>query len=114
MPEKKSKTKPNTKPKTKVKGEGKISLRVTLILFAMLPMLFSTIFLAFALINKTSSEMNKNTSNALVTIITETGNSFDYTTENAKRTLQGFATAPIVIKALQNPDDAAVLAEANK
>ena len=36
MPEKKSKTKPNTKPKTKVKGDGKISLRVTLILFAML------------------------------------------------------------------------------
>ncbi len=112
MPEKKSKTKPNTK--TKVKGNGKLSLRVTLILFAMLPMLFSTIFLAVALISKTSSEMNNNTSNSLVTIITETGNAFDYTTENAKRTLQGFATAPIVIKALQNPDDAAVVAEANK
>lgn len=112
MPEKKSKTKPN--PKTKVKGNGKLSLRVTLILFAMLPMLFSTIFLAVALISKTSSEMNKNTGNSLVTIITQTGNSFDYTTENAKRTLQGFATAPIVIKALQNPDDAAIVAEANK
>ena len=112
MPEKKSKTKPNTK--TKVKGSGKLSLRLTLILFAMLPMLFSTIFLAVALISKTSSEMNKNTNNALVTIITETGNSFDYTTENAKRTLQGFATVPIVIKALQNPDDAAIVAEANK
>lgn len=112
MPEKKTKTKHNPKPKAK--SNGKISLRTTLILFAMLPMLFSTIFLALALINKTSSEMNKNTSNSLVTIITETGNSFDYTTENAKRTLQGFATAPIVIKALQNPDDAAVLAEANK
>ncbi|MBP5298748.1 MAG: hypothetical protein J6Z09_06335, partial [Lachnospiraceae bacterium] len=64
MPEKKSKTKPNTKPKTKVKGNGKISLRATLLLLAMLPMLFSTVILAFTLINKTSSEMNKNTSNS--------------------------------------------------
>ena len=114
MPEKKSKTKPNTQPKTKVKGNGKISLRATLLLLAMLPMLFSTVILAFTLINKTSSEMNKNTSNSLVTIITETGNAFDYNTEVAKSTLQAFSSAPIVVQAMQNPTNAAVQSAANK
>jgi len=114
MSEKKSKTNPKTNTKPKAKGDGKISFRVTLILFAMIPMLLSTIFLAVALISKTSTEMNKNTGNSLLTIIEGTGNSFDYATDTAKRTLQGFSTAPIVKEALLHPDDPAIIAEANK
>lgn len=114
MSEKKSKLKADTGKKTKEKGNGKLSLRTTLILFAMLPMLFTTIFLSIALISKTSSEMNKSTGNSLVTIIEGTGNSFDYATDTAKRTLQGFSTAPIVKEALLHPDDPEIIAEANQ
>ena len=97
----------------KTKG-GALSMRLTLILFALVPMLVTAIAVAAIVINKSSSELNKITGNSLVTIIESTGKSFDYATDTAKETLKAFSSAPIVLEALRNPDDAAIMAKANQ
>ena len=97
--------------KTKKNG-GAISMRVTLILFALVPMLLATVVVAGIIISKSTKELNKTTNNSLVTIIEATGKSFDYATETAKETLKAFSSAPIVLEVLQNPDDPEIVAKA--
>ncbi len=101
------------KVKTRKNG-GKISMRAILILFALLPMLFSTVFLATMIISKTTSELNNITNGSMVTIIDGTGQSFDLSAKNAMETLASFATAPIVEDVLLNPDDPALAEAAQK
>ena len=96
------------------KNAGKFSMRFTLIMFALLPMLLSTLFLGFTLINKSSNELNKMTRNSMVSIIEGTGDSFDFATLKAKETLQAFASAPAIVQALQNPNDTWAMAAAQK
>ncbi|MBO4618126.1 MAG: hypothetical protein J5717_12350 [Lachnospiraceae bacterium] len=99
--------------KTKKNG-GKFGMGLTLILFALVPMLITSITVAAMVLRKSSSELNKQTSNSLVTIIEATGKSFDYATDSAKETLMAFSTAPIIKEALLHPDDAEIVAAANK
>ena len=99
--------------KTKSNG-GKFGMGATLILFALVPMLITSITVAAMVLRKSSSELNKQTSNSLVTIIEATGKSFDYATDSAKETLMAFSTAPIIKEALLHPDDAEIVAAANK
>ncbi|MBR5994421.1 MAG: hypothetical protein IK018_11485 [Lachnospiraceae bacterium] len=99
--------------KTKSNG-GKFGMGLTLILFALVPMLITSITVAAMVLRKSSSELNKQTSNSLVTIIEATGKSFDYATDSAKETLMAFSTAPIIKEALLHPDDAEIVAAANK
>ncbi len=100
--------------KTKTKKKGVVNMRFTLIMFALLPMLLATVIVAVMIIRKSSSEMNNQTGNSLVTIIEGTGTSFDFATARAKETLKAFSTAPIVTEALLHPDDPEVIAAANK
>ncbi|MCR5278025.1 MAG: methyl-accepting chemotaxis protein [Lachnospiraceae bacterium] len=95
------------------KSSGKISMRTTLILFALLPMLLASIVIAAIIIGKSSKEMNNTTRNSLLTIIEGTGDSFDFATARAKETLQAFSTAPIIKEALMNPNDPTLIAKAN-
>ena len=97
-----------------VKKSGTVSMRFTLIMFALLPMLLSTIFLGCTLISKSSAELNKITKNSMVTIIEGTGDSFDFATAKAKETLQAFSSAPVIVQALQNPSDTWAMAAAQK
>lgn len=96
------------------KASSKINMRLTLILFAAIPMICITIILCLVLIKESKSELAGSTNNSLVSIITQTGNSFDYATDNARVTMQAFAQAPIVREALANPDDADIAAKAQK
>ncbi len=98
----------------KQKKRGGISMRWTLILFALIPMVITSLFISITLINKTTGEMNNLTNNALVSIIEGMGSSFDLTTEKAKETLKAFSTAPIVTEALKHPDDPEIMAQANQ
>ena len=98
----------------KTQKRGGLSMRLTLILFALVPMLVTALAVASIVIGKSSSELNKVTSNSLVTIIEATGNSFDYATDTAKETLKAFSSAPIVKQALKNPDDEEIMAKANQ
>ncbi|MBO4679179.1 MAG: hypothetical protein J5626_05870 [Lachnospiraceae bacterium] len=99
--------------KTKKKG-GILSMRLTLILFALVPTLVTAISIAAIVIGTSTRELNKTTSNSLVTIIEATGNSFDYATSTAKETLKAFSSAPIIKEALLHPDDAEIIEKANE
>ena len=102
----------NKKSKS-IKKRG-VSMRFTLIMFALLPMLLATVIVAATIIGKASNELNKITSNSMVSIIKGTGNSFDFATHTAEQNLMGFAQAPVIIEALQHPEDASLAAKANK
>ena len=99
--------------KTKTKG-FKMSMGLTLVLFALVPMLITSIAVTAIVLGKSSSELNKQTGNSLVTIIEATGKSFDYATDTAKETLKAFSTAPIVKEVLLHPDDPEIVAKANQ
>ena len=98
----------------KKKTGAKLNMRITLILYALLPLLCASIVLSIVLISKASSEMNKATSNSLVTIIEGTGTAFDANVSTNERTLQAFASAPVVTELLKNPNDPDVTARAQK
>jgi methyl-accepting chemotaxis protein len=77
-------------------------------------MLLATIIVAAVIIGKSSNELNTSISNSMVSIIKGTGQSFDYATHTAEQNLMGFAQAPVIIEALQHPEDASLAAKANK
>ena len=101
--------------KTKAKGgASKLDLRTTLILYALLPLLCSSIVLSIALISKSTSEMNKSTSNSLLAIIEGTGEAFDSAVATNESILQTYASAPVVTELLKNPGDQALTAKAQQ
>ncbi len=96
------------------KKSGKVSMRFTLIMFALLPMLITTVIIAAVIIGRASSEMNKSTSNAMVSVIRGTGEAFDYATTTSTEILRAFSSAPIIVRALQNSDNPIIMNEAQK
>ena len=109
------KTAPRGAKKGSVKAKGsKLDLRITLILYALLPLLCSSIILSIVLISKSSKEMTNSTSKSLVTIIEGTGEAFDYATDTNARILEAYASAPIVTEVLKNPNDAQLVAKAQQ
>ena len=91
-----------------------MSMRTTLILYAILPLLISSVILSAILIGKSTKDMEKNTNNSLVSIVNESGIAFDYVTKKNEELLQTYSTAPIVKEALKNPNDAAIVAKAQQ
>ena len=93
--------------KTAKKNDGsKLNLRATLLLYALLPLLCSSIILSIVLTTKSSNEMEKSTGKSLVTIVEGTGEAFDYATETDGNILKAYSAAPIVMDVLKNPNDA--------
>ncbi|MCR4787498.1 MAG: methyl-accepting chemotaxis protein [Lachnospiraceae bacterium] len=99
---------------TKTKSSAKLDMRMTLILYALIPLICSSIILSIVLINKSTSELNNATSNSLLAIIEGTGESFDAFVASNERTLQAFASAPVVTEALKNPNDPTLAAKAQQ
>lgn len=93
------------------KSSSKLSMRLTLILFALIPLICITVILSIVLINTSSKELNNSTTNSLVSIIKQTGNFFDNTVENSRITMQAFSKAPVVMDALHNPTDPEIAAK---
>jgi len=94
--------------------KGKISMRLTLMLFALLPLFVSSILIAFITVSKSKNEIDENTNESFVQVITNVGTSFDTMVNMNQELLKGFSTSPIVVEALLNPDDPQVIAEAQK
>ncbi|MCR4933122.1 MAG: methyl-accepting chemotaxis protein [Lachnospiraceae bacterium] len=100
--------------KSKLTKKHGISMRFTLIMFALLPMLLATTIVAAVIIGKSSNELNTSISNSMVSIIKGTGQSFDHSTETSMEILRSFASAPVIEEMLLNPDDPAIKAAAMK
>ncbi|MCR4946326.1 MAG: methyl-accepting chemotaxis protein [Lachnospiraceae bacterium] len=100
-----------------VKTSGKqsrLNLRITLILYALLPLLCTSLILSIVIVTKSSTEMKKWTNNSLLQVIEGTGAAFDSATLTNERILMTFSTAPIVKQALLNPDDPQIAAAAQQ
>lgn len=92
----------------------KLNMRLTLMLFALVPLIVSVAIISIVLVKISSAELKETTHNSMVTAITETGTAFDYTTESSERTIQNFIQAPIVKQLLKNPTDAKLVEEAQQ
>ncbi len=98
----------------KKSSSAKLTMRSTLILYALIPLICASLILSVCLITVSSREMKSWTNSSLLQVIMETGTAFDTATDTNIRTLQAYATAPIVKEYLKNPDDAKLAAEAQQ
>ncbi len=92
--------------KTKSRSQGaKLNMRLTLILFALIPLLCSSIIIGIVTISESSGEIRDYTHNSLVQVVTNVGNSFDALAESNKSALKAYSCAPIIKEALRASDN---------
>ncbi len=106
--------KTNVKKKSKGKGGAPLNMRITLILFAIIPLIVSSVTIGLVLINESKTEMKTYTHNSLKQVIENVGNSFDTITHRNEEFLMAYSTAPIITEFLKNPDDADLAAAAQQ
>ncbi len=102
---------PNNRPGASM---AKLNMRATLIMFALIPLISSSIAIGIVTISKSSSEMKSTTHDSFVQVITGIGNSFDSIVEKNQEQLKGFSNAPVLKEALLNPDDPDIAAAAQQ
>lgn len=83
-----------------------------LLLFALIPLVTVTVVLSTVLISISVGQLRKSISNSLTAVVSDASQSFDYSTELVKTTMQNYASAPIINEFLHNPDDAELAAKA--
>ena len=98
----------------KKKGEAKkanqqkgLSIYLTLVLFALLPMILSIVVTLVINLSEASKELKQVTNNSMLGVIEETGAGLDYSIEESENVVKAFASSPIVVDCLKNPGDAA-------
>ncbi|MBE5872396.1 MAG: hypothetical protein E7294_14280 [Lachnospiraceae bacterium] len=91
--------------------QAKLNMRVTLLLFALLPLLVTSITIGVVAVSKSGSEIQTYTRNSLVQVISGIGNSFDSIATKNKELLKGYVSSPVIREALQNPEDAEIAAK---
>ncbi|MCR5399881.1 MAG: hypothetical protein K6E68_10170 [Lachnospiraceae bacterium] len=106
--------KKKTTTKSERTAQSKLTMRVTLILFALIPLIVVSVIIGSVSIRKSRSELTNSTRNSFIQIITGVGNSFDTVVNKNQDVLKAYATAPIILEALKNPNDAAAAAAAQK
>ena len=95
----------NTNKKaTKQKG---LSIYLTLVLFALLPMVLSIVVTLIINLGEASKELKQVTNNSMLGVIEGTGEGLDYSIETSESTVKAFASSPVVIDCLKNPTDTA-------
>lgn len=95
--------KTQTKKKT---GGSKLNMRITLILFALLPLIVSSLVISIVLYQESAKEMTTYTHNSLVQVIEGVGNSFDSMADTNRAILKAYTAAPIIQEAVKDPDNA--------
>ncbi len=103
---------PKAKGAAKGKAQSKLNMRMTLILFALLPLVVSSLIIGIVIYNKSGSEMKNYTHNSLVQVVEGVGTSFDSMVNTNKSILKAYSTAPIIKEALKDPTNEAVLKKA--
>lgn len=94
------------------KSKSKLNMRLTVVLFALIPMLIAVLAVSIVQITTSSKEMKSATRNSMVSVIQGTGQAFDSATQNSKVIMDAFSKAPVIQNALHNPDDAEAMAAA--
>ena len=96
------------------KKHSKLDMRMTLILYAVVPLVVASVVLSTVIVSQSSGAMGKWTNKALLQVIKSTGAAFDSATITNEKILMAFSTSPIVKEALLNPDDPELVAKAQQ
>ena len=92
--------------KSKGKAVGsKLNMRITLLLFALIPLLSSSIIISVMTIRASSNEITEYNHNSLVQVIDDVGTSFDALCASNKAALKAYTSAPIIKEALRVQDN---------
>ncbi len=102
------------KMKEKKSKSKSINMRTILMIFALLPMVITSVILSLILTRTSGNELKTSTRNSMLSLIKQTGVAFDFTTEINERILEDFTTSPIVIELLKNPNNADLTAKAQE
>ncbi len=96
---------------SKAKKTG-FNMRITLIMFALIPLIISSVIVGVVSIEKSSAEIKTYTHDSLVQVVKNVGNSFDTIANMNADTLQAYATAPILKECLLDPQNAEKMEQA--
>ena len=114
MAKKKDSVKSTGEGKSKQVGQSKLTMRLTLVLFALIPVFVVAITIGGVSITKSKKEIKSYTHDSFVQVIDGVGNSFDTVVRKNSEALKGYASAPVLKEALMNPDDAEAAAAAQE
>ncbi len=98
----------------KTGGGVRLNMRITLILFALIPLVIVAMTIGTVSIKNSKKELKSYTRDSLVQVIDGIGIAFDQTVIQNQETLKAYATAPILKEALQHPDDPEIAAKAQQ
>ncbi len=99
------------KKSKQTKAQSGLNMRLTLILFALIPLIVTSVTIGILLTSQSSKELKNYTHNSLVQVIEGVGTSFDTITHRNEEFLKAYTTAPIIKEALHNPDDPEIQAK---
>ena len=85
---------------------SKLNMRLTLILFALIPLVVASVIIGITSVEKSKKEIKTYTHDSLVQVISDVGNTFDTMVVKNKEILKGYAQSPVLREALLAPDDA--------
>lgn len=88
-----------------MKRKSKFNFAIMLLLFALVPLTISIVVLNILLIKEGSTEIKNEMHNAMTSTINQTGKAFDYNVKTNETVLKNFATSPILVDYLNNPDN---------
>lgn len=91
-----------------------LNIYVTLVLFVIIPLIFTAVALSIILTSASSKKLKSSTHNAMIAFIKEEGAAFDYSVENSKTIMESFSQAPIIAEFLKNPEDETLAAKAEQ
>ena len=100
--------------KGKSDPQSRINLRLTLILFAMIPLIVSSTAIAALTISKSNKEIKTYTHDSLVQVVEKVGASFDAIIVKNEEILRTYATAPVLKDYLLDPDNEELAAKAEQ
>ena len=108
------KTKEKAVKAPKVKGGSKLNMYLTLVLFALIPMVTAIVVSLVINLSQAGKEIKQITNNSMLTDIDTIGTAIDEFFATGEEEVRAFATAPIVKECLLNPDDEAIQAAAQQ
>ncbi len=91
-----------------------LNMRLTLIMFALIPLIITSITVGVVSLEKSKSEIKQYTHDSLVQVVEDVGNSFDTIATKNKEVLKGYASAPVLKDALLDPGNAEKAAKAQE
>ena len=85
--------------------QSKLNMRATLIMFALVPLVISSVIISIVSYNSSETQLTNYTNNSLVQVIEGVGNSFDSMSNTNRAILKAYTSAPIIRQALKDKDN---------